>query len=227
MKYLIFFLSFSALAVTEGYPPEAVKIVFDQVKRAHIQNNSCFGATVFVNGKDFYVPANQEIKLGSDLWGAWNWRPGQVGSMSELTLTSPLKNKSTPDFGAGFGDTHTNEFHYSYDFSVPEGTEVFAMEEGVVIRIVQRYSVPHKDKNRMDEVNKVEVMHRDGSFASYVHLKPNSVSLRLCERVSKGQLLGLSGHNGYSSGPHLHVDVIRPQASGRFQTIPLKFIPKN
>lgn len=227
MKFLIFFFSLSAFANSEGYPHEAVKISFDQIKRAHIQNNSCFGATVFVNAKDFYVPANQEMKIGSDMWGTWNWRPGQVGSMAELTLPSPLKNKSTPDFGAGYGDTHTNEFHNSYDFSVPEGTEVFAMEEGVVIRIVQRYSAAHKDRSRIDEVNKVEVMHRDGSFASYVHLKPNSVNLKLCERVTRGQLIGLSGHNGYSSGPHLHVDVIRPLALGKFQTIPLKFIPKN
>ena len=222
MIILFFILSLSVFA-QEGYPPEAVKIEWEKTKQAFIKNYSCFPVTVYVNGKDHEVAAGAEETLNSPNWGSWKWFPGKKGKMDEKTVTSPLKEKYVPDFGANFGQTHINEYQFSYDFSVQEGTQVFAMESGIVVRIVQRYHQAHQDKARLDEVNKVEIIQADGSLASYVHLKGQSVPVRLCETVSKGQLIGLSGHNGFSSGPHLHVDMIRPVGMGKFHSIPLKF----
>jgi murein DD-endopeptidase MepM/ murein hydrolase activator NlpD len=209
----------------EGYPHEAVKISYEKTKQAFVKNSGCFPAVVSVNGKDLSVKAGEEMGLETESWGHWKWHPGSIGSMAEREVPWPLKDVSKVSFGPGFG-THTSEHQYSYDFSVPQGTPVYAMESGVVIRIVQHYSIAHQNKTQMDQVNKVEILHADGSFASYVHLKPQSVTLRLCETVSAGALVGLSGHNGYSTGPHLHVDVIRPIGRGNFMTIPLKFLSK-
>lgn len=209
----------------EGYPHEAVKISYEKSKKAFVKNSSCFPAMVYVNGKDVVVKAGEEVNLESETWGYWKWLPGSIGAMNEREVATPLKGITQVSFGPGVG-THHNQQRFSYDFSVPQGTPVYSMESGVVIRIVQHYSIAHQNKALMDQVNKVEILHDDGSFGSYVHLKAQSVSLKLCQRVSAGTQVGLSGHNGYSTGPHLHVDVIRPIGRGNFMTIPLKFLSK-
>lgn len=223
--FLFILPTISAFA-QEGYPPEAVKIQYEMGKRAFIKNSTCFPVTVFVNAKDFQVSPMSETGIDRDQWGSWNWHPGRIGSMNEKSVLAPLKTKQAVDFGPNTGDTHQDQFTFSYDFTVPEGTSVYAMESGTVARIVQHYQMAHQDKNRLQEVNKVEVLHTDGSVADYVHLKPGSVVLKLCDKVESGQLIGQSGHNGFSSGPHLHVDIQRPIENGKFHTIPLRFLSK-
>ena len=209
----------------EGYSPEVVKISYETSKKAFIKNSGCFPVIVYVNSKDYPVKAGEEVSLDSENWGHWKWLPGTIGSMNEREVPFPLKNVSQVSFGPGFG-THQDQQRFSYDFSVPQGTPVYAMESGVVIRIVQHYSIAHQNKAQLDQVNKVEILHADGSLASYAHLKPQSVTLRPCESISAGAQVGLSGHNGYSTGPHLHVDIARPVGRGNFMTIPLKFLSK-
>ena len=224
MKSVLLFviLSFNCFA-SEGYPSSVVDILSGPKKNAVIKNSSCFPITVTVNGRDYLVEAKSEVELASSNWGKWHWIPGKVGKMDELTFSSPLKEKFLPDFGPGSGETHTKEYEFSYDFSVPEGTTVYAMEAGIVIRVIQKYTEAHQDKKRMGEVNKVEILHQDGSVAAYVHLKANSVPVNLCDKVLSGQIIGLSGNTGFSTGPHLHVDVTRPIGAGKFRTIPIGF----
>jgi murein DD-endopeptidase MepM/ murein hydrolase activator NlpD len=226
--FTIIFYGFISLShAQEGYPSVVVEIVTGPQKNAVIKNSSCFPVTVSVNARDYLVEAKSEVQLDSSFWGAWFWIPGKIGRMSELTFPSPLREKSQADFGPGTVETHTKEYEFSYDFSVPEGTSVYAIEEGTVIRVIQKYTQSHQDKTRIHEVNKVEILHLDGSVAAYAHLKAQSVPLKICDKISKGQIIGLSGNTGFSSGPHLHLDVTRPIGIGKFKTIPIRFTARN
>jgi murein DD-endopeptidase MepM/ murein hydrolase activator NlpD len=46
------------------------------------------------------------------------------------------------------------------------------------------------------------------TFAGYAHLVPGSVRVHRGGRVRRGQLLGLLGNSGNSSGPHLHFQLM-------------------
>ena len=50
----------------------------------------------------------------------------------------------------------------------------------------------------------MRILHADGSMGVYAHLKENGVYVRVGQKVSLGQQIGVSGNTGYSSGPHLH-----------------------
>ena len=58
--------------------------------------------------------------------------------------------------------------------------------------------------------NYVEITHDDGYRSTYVHMKKDSILVAEGERVRCGHRLGLIGSSGYSSAPHLHFEVVRP-----------------
>lgn len=58
--------------------------------------------------------------------------------------------------------------------------------------------------------NTVEVEHAHGWHTRYLHLKRDSVAVRVGDVVECGQQLGLVGSSGRSFTPHLHFEVRRP-----------------
>ena len=221
MNMLFFFLSLSAVA-QDGFLPKSVSIAHDPVKKVFIKNDYCHPISVFVNEKTYVVEAKSELSLGVEKWSEWYFYTGTPGSLEEKTVPSPLEKKQDPDQGAGTG-IHTGTFQHAYDFYTAEGTKVHAVEDGFVVRVVEQYELAHQDKNKMNEVNQVNVLHADGSFTEYLHLKKDSVVVKLCEKVKAGELIALSGNTGFSSGPHLHVHAIRPLNRKDSKTFPLKF----
>jgi murein DD-endopeptidase MepM/ murein hydrolase activator NlpD len=45
-----------------------------------------------------------------------------------------------------------------------------------------------------------------GLWAGYCHL--SAVSVKVGQRVSKGDLVGISGNTGFSTAPHLHFQIL-------------------
>jgi hypothetical protein len=55
--------------------------------------------------------------------------------------------------------------------------------------------------------NHVEIQMADGSYAIYAHMATWSVAVAVGDLVECGDLLGLMGSSGNSTGPHLHFDI--------------------
>ncbi len=55
--------------------------------------------------------------------------------------------------------------------------------------------------------NFVVLEHPDGRITTYAHLKQWSLAVSIGDEVACGQLLGLMGSSGYSTGPHVHFQV--------------------
>ncbi len=67
-----------------------------------------------------------------------------------------------------------------------------------------RVSIASQSK---DEGRYVVIDHGDGYCANYLHF--DTLKVRAGQRVQKGEVLGISGNTGKSTGPHLHVAVYR------------------
>ena len=82
--------------------------------------------------------------------------------------------------------------HNGLDFGCPEDTRLVACAKGVVLM-----SQKHKAYG-----NIVKIKHAGGYYTLYAHLNKRFVMPG--EEVKEGDVIGLSGNTGYSTGPHLH-----------------------
>lgn len=93
------------------------------------------------------------------------------------------------------------------DFTMPIGTPVLAARAGTVVNFEDAFTVGGMDPTLVDKANFVDVLHDDGTIATYAHLQAKSVVVQLGQAVAAGDKLGLSGSTGYTNGPHLHFAV--------------------
>ncbi|MFD2614696.1 glucosaminidase domain-containing protein [Paenibacillus gansuensis] len=111
----------------------------------------------------------------------------------------------------GFGErihpvTGQKSFHSGIDIGVPVGTPVSASQDGIVKKVFYpKTSDPEAAKNGGIYV---EIESSDKELAGttrYLHLSNALVTTG--QTVKKGQIIGLSGNTGRSTGPHLHYEL--------------------
>jgi murein DD-endopeptidase MepM/ murein hydrolase activator NlpD len=116
-----------------------------------------------------------------------------------LPITNPVK---TSGFGYRWGRLHAGE-----DFAVPVGTPLGSMSTGTVV-----YAGAMSGYGNM-----VDVRYWDGTVSRFGHM--SSVSVRVGQHVAPGQVVGLSGNTGHSTGPHLHLE-IHPRGGAAVDPLP-------
>ena len=86
--------------------------------------------------------------------------------------------------------------HDGIDIPAPRGTPIVAADTGVVI---------YSDNGIRGYGNMIVLAHGDDIFTVYAHNRKNKVDKG--DRVEKGQVIGLVGNTGRSTGPHLHFEI--------------------
>ena len=114
---------------------------------------------------------------------------GYIWPVSSRRITSPFGNRNT-----GIAGASTN--HKGVDIGgVYYTSQVHAAKAGTVI--ISTYSSSYG--------NYVVVSHGSGNTTLYAHMSSRSVSVG--DYVNQGDVLGITGSTGMSSGPHLHFEI--------------------
>ncbi len=141
------------------------------------------------------------------------------------TVDSPLQGFCHPLNGKGWlsqgirGRTHRGRMEYAYDLAADIGTPVYAMRPGRVISVQDKYPDTGGGKENIAKFNYVWIEHDGGYRSAYIHLQQGfvrKVRIKSGDWVEAGQLIGFSGNSGWSTGPHLHLEVQKPGRSRRF-----------
>ena len=111
----------------------------------------------------------------------------------------PVINKQLTLLTASYGMRihpfyRTLQSHQGVDYTVPEGSRVFATADGRVKEIASRSTAGRT----------IVIDHGNGYETSYSHLL--AVNVRRGQEV-RGDIIGLSGNTGLSIAPHLHYEV--------------------
>jgi murein DD-endopeptidase MepM/ murein hydrolase activator NlpD len=96
-----------------------------------------------------------------------------------------------------FNDGHRSQ-HLGLDLFAREGSKVAAINAGTVVLVRETFLAG----------NIVVVAHGAGIASAYYHL--SKVSVALGDHVAQGAELGLAGHTGRTTGPHLHITIRVP-----------------
>ena len=120
--------------------------------------------------------------------------------MDHLPIIKPVDVKYGLSDGYGFRKIHpvlgTPRPHPALDFQVPPGTKVYATGDGKVIK---------SGRSSGGLGNFIVIDHGYGLQTTYGHLSNINVAEGM--NVKRGDLIGLSGNTGLSTGPHLHYQI--------------------
>ena len=102
--------------------------------------------------------------------------------------------------------------HDGFDIALPNfakmdaGVPVVAAADGTVIAVADGYF--DRDTSFGGQpANFVSISHGNGWATVYYHLARDSTTVAVGDHVTAGQVLGLAGSSGVSTGPHLHFGV--------------------
>ena len=148
--------------------------------------------------------SSEQLQLGQVL------RLSPTSSTSQERLLYPLRGVITTSYGErGLnGKPHTG-----LDIAAPMNTPVLAALSGTVIRA---------GWDRYGYGNLVVIRGNDKREYWYAHNA--SLTVKVGQKVSQGQLISRVGSTGFSSGPHLHFEI----RSSRSAVInPMAFLPRS
>ena len=105
------------------------------------------------------------------------------------------------------GDPSKNESFFTYGADIIAATDgrIVAVRDGVAENIPTEPLPPATIESAPG--NYVVEALADGRFALYAHMQPGNVQVQPGQHVRRGQVLGLVGNSGNSTGPHLHFHV--------------------
>ena len=149
---------------------------------------------------------------------------GSLPSRGSHFLGWPVENPQiTQEFGqTAFSkstDVYKGKGHNGIDLRASVGTSLLAAADGVV-----------KDTGDTDKVcprgsygKWVVIEHGNNLSTLYAHL--SKIRVTPGTKVSQGDIIGLSGNTGYSTGPHLHFTVYASNPFRRAQTKNCGLVP--
>lgn len=110
-------------------------------------------------------------------------------------ITSKFGYRTDPKTGK------QNAFHNGIDLAVPVGTQIKSPMPGIVDAVT----------SGGDGGNQIILKHENGYKTGYAHLSKQLV--KKGDKIKQGDVIGLSGNTGKSTGPHLHLTLTDPSGA--------------
>jgi len=115
-------------------------------------------------------------------------------------------------YAATSPESHISPFKWAIDFLVPDGTEILAAKDGVIIEAIDGFSKWGNSEEFRDQLNYLTIKHDNGEYSQYCHLATHSfrqTGLKVGDQVKSGQIIARVGKTGWTDRDHLHFIVFK------------------
>ncbi len=204
-------------------PVQAVRSFDPNLKAQTLNPNASVGGVTKLFANDSVAQSPHKISLGQQ-------SPTSLAMNRNPSVASPLAGFCHPLNGLGYvsqgirGTTHRGRMEYAYDLAIGLGAPVYAMRAGEVVGVQDKFPDTGGGPDKISKFNYVFIEHDAGYRSAYIHLQQGfrgKVDIKAGDRVEAGQLIGYSGNSGWSSGPHLHIELQKPGSPFSFtETVP-------
>jgi hypothetical protein len=146
------------------------------------------------------LPAKFLTPLGGTPFRTWN--------ISTYVDVDP-RGGSLADYTGG---TITYDCHTGHDLALADfaamdaGVPVYAAAAGTVVAVQD--GAYDRNTSFSGQANSVEIDHGNGWHTLYAHFRTDTILVHVGDAVTAGQVLGLAGSSGDSTGAHLHFQVM-------------------
>ena len=138
---------------------------------------------------------DEEISIVDSKLGLYETPEKRISRLQNIPSHPPIEGFISQDLSdTGY---FLKEPHYGIDIVAKDGDPIMAAASGVVVFSGWTY----------DYGNMIIIYHGDDYFTHYGHNKKNLK--KQLDIVNRGDIIGLVGSTGISSGPHLHFEIWR------------------
>jgi murein DD-endopeptidase MepM/ murein hydrolase activator NlpD len=182
--------------------------VNDEIRNNGIYNPSRYENLLQMSDAELVVSTSQKVdNLARQVYVQCNsmnelvkLAQGQEERIKHIPAIQPVSNKDLKRTASGYGYRidpiyKTTKFHQGMDFTAPVGTDIYATGNGTVVSSGWKQGYG----------NCVEINHGFGYLTLYGHM--SKIKARIGQKVKRGDVIGLVGSTGKSTGPHLHYEV--------------------
>lgn len=122
--------------------------------------------------------------------------------LASIPAIQPVRDNDLKRVASGYGWRvdpiyGTRKMHSGLDFSAKIGTPIYSTGDGKVV---------YAQHNNWGYGNEVVINHGFGYKTRYGHM--HKILVKKGQKVKRGELIGLVGSTGKSTGPHCHYEVI-------------------
>lgn len=181
------------------------------------------------NQQVFVIPAKTERHVVTELIIVKPSKAIEFGYQFKSTLGDVTLNTYDDDFyyslpfatgssyliSQGYNGNFSHQHKNALDFDLPMGSAVHAIRDGIVIETVEKHTKHCTEASCRKFNNYVLVYHNDGTFAAYSHINTNGVKPEVGDHIKQDELIAYSGNTGWTSGPHLHLEIYLPRFEDR------------
>jgi murein DD-endopeptidase MepM/ murein hydrolase activator NlpD len=118
------------------------------------------------------------------------------------------------------GSGEKNEDYYAF------GALLLAVADGIVVALVDGHPdlPPGKETDHFNASGNFIVLDLgSGEYALYAHVSPGSFTVKLGDKVKRGQVLARLGNSGNTSEPHLHFQIQDDAKMFKARALPARF----
>lgn len=246
-----FLVTLLALQITSAIKAQTVNISFENKQQGQIiyaGNNEFYPVSISLNleltnmvfsegdATIFVIPAkNTKFKIGEltikENGKRYNYSYTYKSAIGDVTISNydksfeydlPFQKGKSFSVNQGYNGNFSHQNENALDFTMPEGTEILAARDGIVVQVVQNNTESCAKEECKKYNNYITIMHPDGTFAYYAHIKYNGSKYKTGDAVKRGDIIAYSGSVGWAAGPHLHFVCFLPGFEKR-KSIETKF----